>query len=146
MSRAAYREVLQAIYTGDFNRADQLSDALGDVAWRDSGMLVAAVFSLAVKGRFTADSSPEAIRDFVTDATTAVSDPDGTMGAVINGVVRAALGEEHLLDTIPPGTGMRVQLTLTRKIFADADASADSIAGILDQAERLLDEAEPDAA
>lgn len=141
MSRAAYRNLLKATFTQDAETVDRISAELGDVPWKDSGLLVAALFSLAIRGRFARDASPAAVRAFVTEARDDYAEVDQPIKPLIaEGVVRAALGEEDMLDEVPPLEGMQVQMALTHKILLEAEATGEQIDRMLDQAEALLDE------
>jgi hypothetical protein len=141
MSRDQYRNLLKATFTDDSETVERLTAQLGEVPWRDSGLLVAAVFSLAVKGRFLSETNPDAVYEFVAEAhrdTAAASDPLDV--ELAEKVVRAALGEEELLDDVPPVAGMQVQIALTHKILTEAEQTPEQVDRILRKAQALLDQ------
>lgn len=141
MSRSDYRVLLAAILTDDVEGAKRAGRRVGEVTWNDSGLLVAALFSLVIKGRFKSDSGADAVREFIAQALREFTVADiGINPLVVEGVVRAALGEEDLLDGIAPLEGMQAQIALMHKVLGDADISRDQLDALLDQAERLLDE------
>lgn len=142
MSRSDYRKLLKATFTDDSAEVGRISRGLGDVTWKDSGLLVAALFSLSIEGRFTGYAGEDPVGEFLAEARTEFAAASLSIDpAVAENVVRAAVGDEDLLDTVPPLEGMQVQIALIHKIFIDAGLDSDQIDAMLDKAEALLDQA-----
>lgn len=140
MSRADYRKLLKATFVEDFDEVDRINADLGDTDWKDSGLLIAAVFSVAIEERFAKDSSRSAVKDFITAARADYAEADNPIKPLVaEGVVRAALGEEELLDGISAAESMQVQMILAHKIISEGEKSPAEIDALLDRAEKLLD-------
>ena len=108
-------------------------------------MLVAAAFAIAVEERFADDDSLDAVRVFIREAREDFAAADEPIKPLVaEGIVRAALGEDDLLDDIDPLEGMRIQVGLTHKIFAEAGKTAEQIDQALSEAEAMVDEAMED--
>ncbi|CAM3316501.1 hypothetical protein [Stackebrandtia soli] len=140
MSRTAYRKLLLATFTGDFAEVDRISAEIGEIAWQDSGLLISAVFGLAIEERFPGPVDVETIDAFVEAACADFAAAQPPLDARVAGdVVRIALGEDVPVDRLNSMQSMQVQVALTHKVFADGKKSPEDIDELLERAENLLD-------
>lgn len=140
-TRAEYRQVFQTMLNGDAQAAIQLNQSQGDVTWNDSGLLVTAAFALAAEQRFSADASQVAIKAFVAEAQqNYASAPTPIKPLIAEGVTRAVLGEEDLLNDISREDQQSTQMLLTYKIVRDSDMSPAQVNQLLNEAESLVDQ------
>jgi hypothetical protein len=139
-TRAEYRQVLQAMLNGEAGTATQLNQFTGEVTWRDSGLLVTAAYALAAQQRFADDESHAAIKDFVAEAQrNYATAPTPIRPLIAEGVTRAVLGEEDLLNDISPEDQQVTQMLLTYKIVQDAGMTPPQVDELLNEAEALVD-------
>lgn len=138
-TRAEYRQVLEAVLTGNADEAKRLNEAQGAVTWKDSGLLVTAAFALAAEKRFAADSSHEAVLAFVAEAQqNFAQSPTPIKPLTAEALTRSVLGEETLLGEVSREDQQSVQMLLTYKIVQDSDLTKSEIIKLLDDAEALV--------
>ncbi|ADD39733.1 hypothetical protein [Stackebrandtia nassauensis] len=139
-ARTKYRAMLRAGLVGDFDAAEQLGTELGEVAWNDSGLLVNALFVLAVQRKFDDDTDRDVIREFVRETLDDYKSADPPFKPLMTeGLIRSVLGEEELYPEIPKNEAIPVQTAIINKIVADARTSPDKVDELLDKAEKLAD-------
>lgn len=139
-ARTKYRAMLRAGLVGDFDTAERLGTELGDVPWNDSGLLVNALFVLAVQRKFVDDTDREVIREFVRetiDDYKAANPPFKPL--MTEGLIRSVLGEEDLFQEIPKNEAIPVQTAIINKIVTDAQTPPEKVDELLDKAEKLAD-------
>lgn len=138
--RAKYKQMLRAGLVGDFDTAERLDGELGDVSWQDAGVLVNALFALAVQDRFEADVDRAEIRAFVTDTIHEYRSVEPPFKPLMTeGLIRSVLGEDDLSKEIPKSEAIPVQTAIVNKIVNDAGLSHSDIDALLDEAEALAD-------
>lgn len=125
---------LRASLTGDTDTYNRLHGAQDADGRRAVTAVLTFAFTKAAQERFRGHSSPEDVIDFVADARSRIVGPDTAPPEAAEKVIRAALGEEHLLE----GTDLRVVAAArTSMLFALTHENDNSP----DQVETLLSEA-----
>lgn len=136
--QAQYRQILEAGLRGDFTEAERLNAELGDIPFSVSAVLVGAVFYMAVQQRFATDSSPAAVHKFTKEALAEYADATPPIEqSVVDALVRAALGEEDLMQGLDAAETVPVQMSLVYKIVADLHLSDVQLAKLLNDGESL---------
>ncbi|MGH8793634.1 MAG: hypothetical protein ACRDXX_13455 [Stackebrandtia sp.] len=139
--RAQYRRILESSLKGDFEEAERLNAEADDIPFSDSAVLVGAAFYLAVRKNFVSDASHDAVKAFVKEAAAEYADAQPQLRPlVIEGLVRAVLGEADLMQGIDAQEAVQTQMPLTYKIVADLRLSGDALSQLLDEAEELATE------
>jgi hypothetical protein len=134
----AHGEFLRAFVTRDAERADALNEQIPDDEREDFNNLVSAFFSIMLEQRFLEDSSHDAIRVFVDEMRYDYRKADPPIKPlVIEALIRAGCGEEHLLDDIPPHESLRAQYQVIRKIAQQSPTVIANFNGFLTDAETL---------
>ena len=139
-TRTEYRQIFEAMLTGDTETANRLNAEAGKVAWQDSGLLVLAAFALGVERQFAEDASHDAIKAFVTEAQQNFAQaPTPVRPLTAEAVIRGILGEEELLDEVPREAQHATRMMLTYKMVQALELTPEEVGKLLDEAEDDVD-------
>lgn len=111
--QAALVEMLRALLHGDFEAVDR---HVYEVEWDAGTELLNAAFWLAVNRRFTTSASEQEIAGYVAELNQRyeIIEP-----SVAEAMIRAARGEDHLVDGLDPETALPVEMVLVHELVAD---------------------------
>lgn len=145
MANNVRRNWVRAFVTRDFDRADAIIDGLTDDESEDFHTFVTAFFSLMLQVRFGENTSREAIHEFVEELRYDYRNAEPAIKPLmVEAVIRAACGEEHLFEEIPMDELAGAQFMVIGKVSresAEVNANLDSY---IARAERLADEYVPE--
>lgn len=96
--------------------------------------LLTTAFVRAVTKRFAEHSSPNEIIDFVADARVRIVGPEAMVPEDAERVIRAALGEDDLINDMSGKAYGAAQVSVLFAITHENDSAADSIDVLLAQA------------
>lgn len=139
MSQATYRQILKAIALGDGEAANRLNSQLDEAGHQELFGYATAVLSVCLEQRFKDDSSPEAIRQFVEQMRHDFRNAEPPIKPLmLEALIRAFAGEEHLLEEIPVDEQANAQYPIIRKIVAESDELRNRLDDVLNDAEVLV--------
>lgn len=133
-----FRHVVKAFALGDASEAKRLDAQIIDADREAYNLYVMAVFFGAVGHRFGDDNSPEAVRIFASELRQEYPNPPEPIKLmVVEGLIRAVFGEDHLLDEISPHDQLLYQFPIIRKIVGQSPEMRERIEDYLTDAETL---------
>jgi hypothetical protein len=110
---AALEKMLRALLAGSFEAVDEY---VYEVEWESGTGLLNAAFWLAVNRRFDVHSTLRTIQVYVSEAHHEYPNLDTSIAEVL---IRAARGEEHLIDGLDPASALPVEMVLLHKLVVD---------------------------
>ncbi len=135
------RELLRSVAMGHTDSAQSLNDRLSDGDRAQLGIYGTAVMAICLGHRFEEDSSPEAIRKFAHGMAANYANAQPPLKPfVIEGVIRAFAGEEHILDEISAEDQLDSHFPIIREIVAGSGELQARIDDVLTDAETLVRE------
>lgn len=139
--KATHKDYVRALATGDTARIRELDDQIPETEWEDFHTYVSAFFSLMLELRFKDGASREAITAFVDEARYDYRNVEPPIKPLmLEAAVRAAAGEEHLLDDVPTAELVRAQYLVIGKIARQSDDVQQRLEQYLGEAENLAAE------
>lgn len=123
--------VLRALLTDDMDTFRTLHAAQDAEQRRAFAVLLSAAFLKAATERFTEHSSPEDIIEFVADARSRVIGPETVAPEDAEMIIRAALGEGHLIDDMDGRAYGAAQTAMLFAITHENDFAAERVPGLL---------------
>ncbi|MGW0432832.1 hypothetical protein ACWDV4_09845 [Micromonospora sp. NPDC003197] len=85
-----------------------------------TSVLISAAFALAVERRFR-NQTPQQIAQFVTETRARYQEGETLPALEMEGMIRAVLGEAHLIDNIDPEVAFSVQIAVLGTLLQDAN-------------------------
>ncbi len=131
---AALVKMLRALLAGDFEAVDAY---VYEVEWEAGTGLLNAAFWLAVNRRFNATSSLRAIQVYVAEAHHEYANLDTPTAELL---IRAARGEEHLIDGLEPESALPVEMVLLHKLVADERPTEQQYEAFISESIRLAEQ------
>ena len=108
---------------------------------KDFRTLTSALFVVALEQRFADDTSSEAVKRFVEELRYDYRDAKPPIKPLVTeAVIRAVMGEEHLLDEISAEDQLESQFPVIRKITMQSSDMTARIDSYLDDAQSLARE------
>ncbi|HIV58898.1 MAG TPA: hypothetical protein H9902_13180 [Candidatus Stackebrandtia faecavium] len=140
MSDIDHANVIKAQLLGDYAEAEALIEDFAGGHGPYKVALTAAVFTLALRSRFGADSSREAIDQLITEARAEYVNAPGFKPLAAEALVRGVLSEreEHLLDEVPVDDYVVHQLAIAHKIVTDSGDLTARIDDVITEAKELV--------
>jgi hypothetical protein len=137
--RTAFRTVLHGVAFGQLEPAQQINDELDEAAHGRLFELSTALMAVCLEHRFRTDASHHAIRVFVHEMRLSYQNAEPTIQPLmIEAIIRAFAGEEHLIDEVPFSAQLASQYPIIRQIFAEDPEFLAEFEDALDQAERMV--------
>lgn len=138
---AAHREQLKAFATGDIDRAQELNNSLSEQERKSYHQLLGALFAVLLDNHFQEDASPQAISEFVDKVRRDYEAANAPFNAwTVEGVLRAASGEEHLFEQFSSEDILTTQTIVVGRLAIYDPSVSGNIDAFLDDAEELLAE------
>ena len=135
-----FRQVVKAMALGDGDRAQVLNREISPDDRESFHTYVTAMFAGAAAHRFEHDQSREAIDQFVNEMRHDYRKADPAFKPlVMEGLLRALFGEEHLIDEISPEDQLRTQFLAIRKIVDQSDHMRERLDDYLTDAQALAE-------
>lgn len=135
---ALFRATVKALANGDAAEAKRLDAEIEHSDREAYNIYLAAVFFGAVGHRFQHDHSQEAIRHFVNEMAHEYRNATPALKPLtVEGLIRAAFGEDHFLDEISPDDQLMYQIPIIHKIVAQSEHMQQRLDDYLTDAETL---------
>ena len=136
-----FRRTITAVASGDGEQAKTLNAQIQPDDREDFFIFVAAVFAGAVDHWFGDDRSRQAVDRFVNEMRHDFRNAEPPIKPlVIEGLIRALFGEDHLLDDISGDDQFLSQYVVIRKIVDQSDHMKERLGDYLADAELLARE------
>ncbi|MEU6860354.1 hypothetical protein AB0B28_15970 [Glycomyces sp. NPDC046736] len=133
-----FRETMRAAALGKSDEANRLYDQIPEPEISHYNMFIVAFFAVCLEVRFKDDQSFTAIKQFATEMQYDYRNAEPPVKQlVIEGIIRAMMGEEDLIQEISPADQHRTQLLAIRKIVAQSPEMQIDLAPFLADAEGL---------
>ena len=136
-----FRDILRAVMDGDGTRARQLIETIPEEDRQAYFMFLSAVMAGALEHHLGEETTWGAIIRFVNEVRYEFRKADPPINSlVIEGVVRAFYGEDHLLDGMSTSDKMAAAYPIIRSIASRSDHMRDNIDKYFHDAELLARE------
>lgn len=123
--------VLRALLTEDMDTFRRMHAAQNGDERRAFAVVLTAAFTKAALARFGEHPGHDEIISFVADARTRVTGPEAVTPEDAERVIRAALGEDHLLDAMDGRAYGAAQTSMLFALAHEHGASPEYIDGLL---------------
>ncbi|WP_323373412.1 Holliday junction ATP-dependent DNA helicase RuvA [Plantactinospora alkalitolerans] len=120
-TRTELSDLIRAMARRDWGTADRLILELDKLGWQGGPQVIGAAFAIAVNRRFESVSDARAITRFVAETRSQYEGGSQLSALETEGLIRAALGEVELADTIKPDTALTIQITIIGALLQDAN-------------------------
>lgn len=118
---------IRAMARSDWEAVDEQIKALESSGWEGGSQYIGAAFAILVHRRFDSNLDYANIAKFVRD-TQANYEGGARMPALeMEGMIRAALGEDHLIDDMEPEKMLAVQVMLLGALLQGADLDVEQL-------------------
>jgi hypothetical protein len=132
-------DLIRAIAKRDWDHADRLLERLDQVGWDGGSQIISAAFALAVDRRFRGKNLQD-IAQFVANTRSRYQDGSELPALAMEGMIRAVLGEAHLVDDIAPDVAFSAQIAILGTLLHDEDLSDSQLEQFIQQVERTAAE------
>jgi hypothetical protein len=122
-ARNELSDLIRAMARQDWGTIDRLLDELRVLEWAGSTQIIGAAFALAVHRRFPENYDPRDITQFVTKTRSQYRDGKELPALEMEGLIRAALGESDLLESISPEVSIPAQIVILGTLLQDESFS-----------------------
>jgi hypothetical protein len=96
----------------DWDAVDHRLKELDKSGWEAGSQVIGAAFAILVHRRFDSMLDRDAIAEFVSGVRSSYENGAAMPALEMEAMIRAALGEGHLVDNMEPETMLSVQVTL----------------------------------
>ncbi|GIG86634.1 hypothetical protein [Plantactinospora endophytica] len=117
-TRRELSDLIRAMARRDWERADSLLEQLDQVGWSGGSQVIGAAFALAVDRRFRGKDL-QYVAEFVRETRSRYQDGSDLPALAMEGMIRAVLGETHLVDDIAPDVAFSVQIAILGTLLQD---------------------------
>ncbi|TQJ20790.1 hypothetical protein FBZ33_0994 [Micromonospora sp. A202] len=138
--RTEFSYLIRAMARRDWGTVDQLLDGLETCGWRGGNQVIGAAFAIAVNDHFSAAHSPTDVALFVAETRTQLPGAEPLPAPEMEALVRAALGEVGLIDSLSPETALQMQIVFLGKLLQDRDLSETQLEEFITDVERTAAE------
>lgn len=139
MASSDIMDLFRAAVREDSEAVDRLSEQIGEHNWPAVAGRIAAVFGLTVHRRFKPDGDVRDIARFVAEARAELAEGDDIPVLESEALIRAALGEAQLAESIPQDVAVPAQIVLAVKILRDEHLSGGEVEKVLAEADALAE-------
>jgi len=138
MASVDQKNWLRAYITGDMATVDALEARMPDAESGEFFTFLVAFASLMIGVRFEDDKSPEAVQKFVDELRYDFRNAEPPIKPLmVEGVVRATLGEEHLFEEIPQDEVAGANFLVITKVANESPKVGDNLESYIARAEQL---------
>lgn len=138
--RTEFSDLIRAMARRDWGTVDQLLDGLETSGWQGGNQVIGAAFAIAINDRFAASHSPTEVARFVADTRSQFPGAETLPILEMEGLVRAALGEVGLIDSLSPETALQMQIVFLGKLLQDRDPTETQLEEFIADVERTAAE------
>ncbi|MER7166451.1 hypothetical protein ABT336_10360 [Micromonospora sp. NPDC000207] len=138
--RTELSDLIRAMARRDWSTVDQLLDTLETSGWQGGSQVIGAAFAIAVNDRFASGHSPTEVARYVTETRAQFPASESLSALEMEGLVRAALGETHLVEHMSPETALQIQIVLLGKLLRDRSMTEDQLEDFVADVERTAAE------
>lgn len=136
--QSTHRDFIKAVVLGDTRQAGELNDRVPESERRDFHVFVTAFFTLMLEQQFKDDASRDAIAKFVDEMRYDFRNAQPPIQPlVVEALLRASCGEEHLFDEISPEDSFRAEFQVITKVTHEKPTVKKRIDDFLSDAELL---------
>ncbi|MDG4784802.1 hypothetical protein O7626_02445 [Micromonospora sp. WMMD1102] len=114
-------------------------ERLDQVGWGEGAQIISAAFAIAVDRRFR-DKSLQDIAEFVANTRARYQDGSELPALAMEGMIRAVLGEAHLVDDIAPDTAFSAQIAILGTLLHDENLTDTQLDQFIQQVEKTAAE------
>ncbi|WP_435204785.1 hypothetical protein [Micromonospora sp. bgisy143] len=140
MQVKALSDLIRALARADWDTADALVGEIGRSGWVGGLQVIGAAFALAVHRRFEPEATPSEVAAWVAAARSQYQEGDTLPALEMEGLIRAALGEEELVDNVPVETLIAAQVFILGQLLLEARLAPAELDGFVSEAEQLAAE------
>ncbi|MFF0234322.1 hypothetical protein ACFYPH_09205 [Micromonospora sp. NPDC005252] len=140
MDVSALSNLIRALARADWDAADALVGEIGGSGWVGGLQVIGAAFALAVHRRFEPEATPSEVAAWVSATRAQYEEGDTLPVLEMEGLIRAALGEEELADNIPADTMIAAEVFVLGQLLLEAKMSPSELDGFVNEAEQLAAE------
>ncbi|MBB4957905.1 hypothetical protein [Micromonospora polyrhachis] len=137
--RRELSDLIRAIARQDWDAVDRLLDELNYLGWEGWPQALAAAFEVSVARRFRGQSLQQ-IADFVRETRALYQEGETLPALEMEGMIRAVLGETHLVDSIDSETALSALIVLLGTLLPDFDFTEAQLEEFLKEVEELAAE------
>ncbi|MGI5215587.1 hypothetical protein [Plantactinospora sp. CA-290183] len=120
-TRTELSDLIRAMARRDWGTADRLIIELDKLGWQGGPQVIGAAFAIAVNRKFDSTSDAREVARFVAQTRSQYEEGDQLPALETEGLIRAALGEVELADSIQPATALKIQIAIIGKLLQDAN-------------------------
>ena len=140
MNMTTLSDLIRALARADWDAADALVTELDRTRWAGGLQVIGAAFALAVSRHFGADATPTDVAAFVSMIRSAYQEGDSPPALEMEGLIRAALGEPELADTIAAETALGVEIFVLGQLLPQTNLNPAELDEFVAEAEQLAAE------
>ncbi|WBB49839.1 hypothetical protein O3597_04995 [Verrucosispora sp. WMMA2044] len=140
MNEQPFSDLIRALARADWDAVDALVVKIGQQGLANGLRIVGAAFALAVNRRFGPDSSPTDVAQWVAGIRAQHQGAEPLPALEMEGLIRAALGEPELVDTIAPETALGAELFILGQILLELNPAPAEMDEFIADAEQLAAE------
>ncbi|GIJ76272.1 hypothetical protein SAMN05443287_102212 [Micromonospora phaseoli] len=137
MNEKPLRDLIRALAKADWDAVDALVVEIGQQGLANGLRVIGAAFALAVNRRFGPETTPTDVAQWVAGIRAQYQGNDPLPTLEMEGLIRAALGEPELVDTIAPETALGAELLMLGQIILEENLSATELDEFVAEAEQL---------
>ncbi|MGW4462970.1 hypothetical protein [Micromonospora sp. NPDC004704] len=134
-TRIELSDLIRAIARRDWGSADRLIAELDQLGWQGSTQVIGAAFAIAVHRRFDSTSDLREITRLVAETRSQFEDSRQLSALEMEGLIRAALGEVDLVDSITPDDALQIQIVMLGKLLRDEDLTEPQLEEFISEVE-----------
>ncbi|MEU3456903.1 hypothetical protein ABZ671_25380 [Micromonospora sp. NPDC006766] len=140
MNEQPLSDLIRALARADWDAVDALVVEIGKHGLANGLQVIGTAFALAVHRRFGPESTPTDVATWVAAVRARHQGGEPLPALEMEGLIRAALGEEELVDTIPAETALGAELFILGQILLEVNLTPDELDGFVAEAEELAAE------
>ncbi|MEQ4304202.1 hypothetical protein ABNF97_22945 [Plantactinospora sp. B6F1] len=140
MNVDALSDLIRALANADWDTADALVLEIDRGGWAGGLQVIGAAFAVAVNQRFGPDATPNDVAAFVSSARAQYQEGDTLPALEMEGLIRAALGEPELADSIPAETALGAEIFILGQLLQEAKLTPAELDEFVAEARQLAAE------
>ncbi|MEV4755332.1 hypothetical protein AB0J86_09495 [Micromonospora sp. NPDC049559] len=138
--RTELSDLIRAMARRDWGTVDRLVDAWEKAGWTGGVQMIGAAFAILVNRRFSAGHTPTDVARFVTETRAQFPGADELPTLEMEGLVRAALGEPDLAESINLENALQIQIVVLGKLLQDEELTEPQLEEFIGEVERTAAE------
>ena len=129
--RTELTDLIRAIVRQDWGTVDQLTSALDDAGWPGGPQVIGAAFAIVANRRFRPGYDVREVTRFVAEIRDSYEDGRSLPALETEAIIRAALGEVDLADSINVDEAIPAQIVVLGKLLHDENLSEEQLEGFI---------------